>query len=87
MGRHLDVCTVQGKCNQILCQVNLRLTLNYFLLDFFWIIICLPVASIKCSVASVQKEKKNKNWKKNIAFSIASIDSDEASANTDRLSF
>lgn len=68
MGRNLHVCTVHGKCNQILCQVNLRLTLNYFLLDFFLIIICLPVASIKCSVASVQKEKKNMNWKKILLF-------------------
>lgn len=63
MGRNLHVCTVHGKCNQILCQVNLRLTLNYFSLDFFRTIICLRVASIECSVASVQKEK-NINWKK-----------------------
>lgn len=26
MGRNLHVCTVHGKCNQILCQVNLRFT-------------------------------------------------------------
>lgn len=64
MGRNLHVCTVHGKCNQILCQVNLRLTLNYFLLDSFGIIICLPVASIECSVASVQKEKKHELKKK-----------------------
>lgn len=68
MGRNLHVCTVHGKCNQILCQVNLRLTLNYFLLDSFGIIICLPVASIECSVASVQKEKKTWIEKKILLF-------------------